>query len=389
MRRIALALALLLLAPLSALTANEGNIWYFGSNAGVDFNSGSPVALLDGAMNTGEGCASISDSSGNLLFYTDGSTIYNRLHAVMPNGTGLFGNSSSTQSAIIVQVIGSTTEYYVFTATHFGGSQGINYSIVDMTLDGGDGDVTTKNQPVIGGVRTEKIAIAKHANGTDLWLLTTTDTPDQYLAFPITAGGVSTTPVVSPIALPRDPRVGYLRVSPDNSKVAATLFFASLVELLDFDDATGTLTLVEQWALPNNPYGLEFSPSSALLYVGTQGVSGLVQYDLSASSVSSSSTQLAPGAFQALALGPDGKIYISVISSSLHVIDQPNVLGTGANYIPNAVSLSGRLSLNGLPTIATFLIAPSQVPATSRPAMLALAILLLGGLTYLSRRLWV
>ena len=54
--------------------------WYFGSNAGITFNSGSPVALTNGVLITVEGVATISDNSGNLLFYTDGLTVYNRLH---------------------------------------------------------------------------------------------------------------------------------------------------------------------------------------------------------------------------------------------------------------------------------------------------------------------
>ena len=59
---------------------NEGNIWYFGTNAGLDFNSGSPVMLSDGMLDTFEGCATISDNNGDLLFYTDGMLVYNKNH---------------------------------------------------------------------------------------------------------------------------------------------------------------------------------------------------------------------------------------------------------------------------------------------------------------------
>ena len=61
-------------------SGKEGNIWYFGEYAGLDFNSGSPVALTNGQLNTNEGCATISDNNGNLLFYTDGMTVYNKSH---------------------------------------------------------------------------------------------------------------------------------------------------------------------------------------------------------------------------------------------------------------------------------------------------------------------
>jgi hypothetical protein len=70
----------------------EANIWYFGNFLGLDFNSGAAVPLNDGQINNtpAEGVATISDANGNLLFYTDGVKVWNRLHQVMPNGTGLF-----------------------------------------------------------------------------------------------------------------------------------------------------------------------------------------------------------------------------------------------------------------------------------------------------------
>ena len=97
----------------------EANIWYFGQNAGLDFNSGSPVALTNGQLGTYEGCATISSSSGELLFYTDGITVYNKNHSIMVNGIGLMGHPSSTQSATIVQKPGSSNLFYIFRTLHF------------------------------------------------------------------------------------------------------------------------------------------------------------------------------------------------------------------------------------------------------------------------------
>ena len=98
-----------------AFSQKEANIWYFGDHAGLDFNSGVPVALTDSQMFTHEGCAVLSNSAGQLLFYTDGKTIWNKNHQVMMNGTGLMGDFSSTQSAIIVPKPSSSTLFYVFT----------------------------------------------------------------------------------------------------------------------------------------------------------------------------------------------------------------------------------------------------------------------------------
>jgi hypothetical protein len=124
----------------------EAANWYFGENAGIRFDSaaGTVTAVNGGQLNTREGCSSISDANGNLLFYSDGTTVWNRNNVAMPNGTNLFGNSSSTQSAIIVAKPQDPDTYYIFTVdTAFPQGSvdyGLNYSEVDMTLDGGLGD---------------------------------------------------------------------------------------------------------------------------------------------------------------------------------------------------------------------------------------------------------
>src|SRR5689334_20241397 len=104
----------LIVFPNLSQAQKENNVWYFGNGAGIDFNSGSPVGLNNGALFTVEGCASIADASGNLLFYTDGVTVYNKVHSVMTNGLGLLGGNSSSESAIIVPMPGSSTLYYIF-----------------------------------------------------------------------------------------------------------------------------------------------------------------------------------------------------------------------------------------------------------------------------------
>src|SRR3982751_1068031 len=82
--RILLSLAIILISY-NALAQKECNIWYFGSGAGLDFNSGSPVSITGGMINTSEGCAAISDTSGAILFYSDGMTVWNKNHVPMPN----------------------------------------------------------------------------------------------------------------------------------------------------------------------------------------------------------------------------------------------------------------------------------------------------------------
>ena len=99
-----------ILNSLIIFAQGEANIWYFGENAGLDFNSGSPIPLTNGQLNTFEGCSSFSDSSGNLLFYSDGTTVWTKDHTIMLGGTGLKGDPSSTQSAMIIPKPGNTTK---------------------------------------------------------------------------------------------------------------------------------------------------------------------------------------------------------------------------------------------------------------------------------------
>ena len=167
MKKILLAYGLLLIAS-ACFAQGENNQWCFGNLCGLDFNSGSPVAF-NSQVNTTEGSASIADASGNLLFYTDGITVWNQNHVAMPNGTGLSGGISSTQSAVIVQQPQTPGIYYIFTTAEAQGAQGFCYSIVDMSLQAGLGDVTTKNVQLFTP-SAEKVCATKHNNGVDIWI---------------------------------------------------------------------------------------------------------------------------------------------------------------------------------------------------------------------------
>ncbi|MBP9882859.1 MAG: hypothetical protein KBF32_05630, partial [Chitinophagales bacterium] len=134
-----------LITPSFLLSAQQADNWYFGVFAGLNFSTSAPVVLTDGQVNTPEGCAAVSDTAGSLLFYTDGITVWNNQHLPMPNGTGLLAGSSCTQAALIAMQPGSSSLYYVFTLDEIGGPFGFRYSIVDMSLQSGLGDVIEKN----------------------------------------------------------------------------------------------------------------------------------------------------------------------------------------------------------------------------------------------------
>src|ERR1700722_3230078 len=129
MKRVVLIL-IVLCAFFAEKSYSQPQNWnrYFGDSAALNFSSGSPVLVTGSNMNVWEGCATISDASGNLLFYTDGVSVWNKNNIVMPNGTGLFGGWSSTQAALIIPKPDSANIFYIFTIEGEGYPEGMNYS---------------------------------------------------------------------------------------------------------------------------------------------------------------------------------------------------------------------------------------------------------------------
>ena len=353
---------LLVLISTLVYSQQEASVWYFGLNAGIKFNAnGTVTALTDGQLNTLEGCATISDNTGNLLFYTDGITVYNRNHGVMVNGSGLLGEWSSTQSATIVPKPGSTNLYYIFTLDSFAGANGFRYSEVDINLNGGLGAVTANKNVLIYTPTNEKLAIVKHANGIDYWVVTHGWNNNAFYSHLLTSSGLSTIPVISNVGLvvtgSTDNVWGYMKISPNGRKLAICNTLTDC-ELLDFDVSTGMVSN-PQILYNGVTYGVEFSPNSEVLYVSVTDPSPyrIIQFDLNSSIVSSSlqtiysSSLITPGALQ---LGPDNKIYIAELGKTkLGVINNPNIISTGCNLQMDAVDLGGRICQFGLPPFVT------------------------------------
>jgi gliding motility-associated-like protein len=310
---------------------------------GLDFNSGAPVVLKNSKMDTREGCSSVSDKDGNLLFYTDGITVWNKNHAEMSNGTGLLGNSSSTQSSVVVKKPGSDNLYYIFNPDcSESATGGLHYSIVDMDKKGGLGEVIEKNTVLLAGRITEKIVTIKSDAGCGFWIVTHSLTTNEFYSYLLSISGISTTPVKSytNIYHTDNDMLGYLKASPDGKKIASCSYSAMRVALFGFNNATGEVLGGEVLDSGYLTYGCSFSPNSNLLYIGSFSKLDLYQYDVSLSSLSAIKaskktiySSFSVFVFGALQLGPDKKIYITKEGASyLGVINNPDVKGLGCNY---------------------------------------------------------
>ena len=256
----------------SGLAQKEANIWHFGNNAGMDFNSGAPVAISGSALATMEGCASIADETGVLRFYTDGITVWNNTHNPMPDGFGLMGSGSSTQSGVIVPQPGSDDFYYVFTVMQLGLADGFRYSIVDMTLDGGLGDIVpgTKNTPILTPT-SEKITAAANGVNDNIWVLTHKWGTDEFYAYEVTPTGFVSTPVISAVGIVHTGTINYtlgqMKISPDGSNLALATYSNAVNQLFDFDNVTGVVSNPITLTATPYDYGVEFSPDGSKLYI--------------------------------------------------------------------------------------------------------------------------
>lgn len=340
--------------------AQYENVWAFGRNAGLDFNNGDPVPVLTAMTATnGEACASVCDANGQLLFYSEGSYVWDRNHNLMPNGgdllpgiTGESHTSSTSQGALIVPFPGDVTKYYLFSMTsmeYWGPAFGkLYYSVVDMNLNGGTGDVVAGQKGVlVDSMLLEKMT-ALQGDRCNIWLITGSITgpfSSVFRSYEIAASGINTTPVVSDTGLGSAiSSCGIMVPSPDGSRVLATQTTgfgtgSKGMALFDFDPATGILS--NQMQLLNNTaaYGATFSSDGSKVYVNETPSGIISQFDLTAgdqSSIVASRVPLGAGEFTQLKRGPDGRIYfnpyINMQTNTVGAIKFPNLAGIAADF---------------------------------------------------------
>lgn len=366
------SLLLALLCPFLNNAQTDAN-WYFGLKAALKFNptgnQAVPVVLTNNAMETAEASATISDNAGNLLFYTNGVTVYNRNHSVMANGDGLNGNPSACQIAVIPQP-GSDHIFYIFTTDAFEHDflSGYTYSIVDMHDDGGLGGVISKNN-LLWSSCTERITAIRHANGTDVWVITNDENSNIFRAWLITCNGfnASIPPVVSVsgAVLNSHPlmSVGVMKGSPDGRYLCQTHFpfsdantvSSDYAQLFDFDNSTGIVSNARSLSFPATQYNhCEFSPDSKKLYLTRKNNKQLDQFDISqptlAAILASRFSIPTTTSYYDIQLAMDEKIYLTQANSQLARINFPNESGAACNFQRNAINVNPGSVFVGLPS---------------------------------------
>ncbi len=345
----------------------------------IDFNT-VPIGLYGVyGLNDLSTCGTaFSDKSGSFIFYTDGLSIYNRNYVPMPNGSGLNPGTVANQwisagisypsirGVFILPAVGNDSLFYVFHNGVVWDSVGVlgvfsnclYYTIVNMNLNAGLGDVTIKNHviiqdTIIGG---GGMAACRHANGRDWWLVVQNAFTNCFHKYLLTPHGLDTLQVQCiGDTLHFNQDRGSNTFAPDGSKYVWSNPFERL-SILDFDRCTGEFSnfrriyvvdsLTEADSTTVIADGVSISPNSRFLYLSTG--SELRQYDLQASDIAGSEIVIAntykdeEGYTLWLSqLAPDGKIYINQFKAdtALHVIHNPDQAGFNCNFERKAIHL--------------------------------------------------
>lgn len=371
---IVLLMLLQIARPLSAQDRSTYR-WYFGIYAGLNFNTSPPTIMTDGQVDHIEGCSSISDSAtGELLFYTDGNTIWNRIHQRM----GFDLNTSfrsSTQSSLIVRQPNSKTLYHMFTTEAFenGGPTWLaRHYVIDMSLNGGLGGVAASNVTLTPTTVAEKVTACRACNGVDYWIIFRRNGAGNpgFVVYRLTPTGLDPTPITSAVGyeIPSptsSANRGELKVSPDGKFIACPKDGAPS-EVFDFDNSTGVVSNPRVLSLSASRYGLSFSPNSRWLYVNNgwqPGRDSVFRYDMMASNIAASRQHVAVTALKGglgfMELAPDGRMYITrTASMSLAALTNPDATDPAdVGFLDTAITFQTPMTW-GLPNFPQDLFIP-------------------------------
>ena len=335
--------------------------------------------------------ASISDYEGNLLFYSNGCAVANRLHQIMPNGDsinegGFFdiqwrgdcGNGyPGRQDIMILPDPGNEAGYYILHnlvnidfVTGEIAIDTLSYSYIDMTLDTGLGDVTVKNATLHAGLHLWSYLTAmRHANGRDWWIVFP-DMDRGYHVYLLDSEGFHYDGLQS-IGINYHWRnasaSGDAKFSPDGTRYAYFNEFDGL-QLYAFERESSQLEQIGQIDILIDTVQVgfascEWSPSSEFLYLIKSD--SIWQLDTWAEPLESGLEFIAAhnGVLDPLstrffisALGPDCRIYIrpGSGSNSFHVIHSPDERGVACDLQQQGIRLPNISATGSFPNFPRF-----------------------------------
>jgi len=340
--------------------------------------------------------ASICDENGNLLFYTNGCAVLNQNAVIMPNGDSInadkwkeifnFDNCDlgypGFEDIIILNLPNEKNLFYILHKPYkfngFGKKDSVHllYTIVDMSLDNGLGDVVEKNVDFYTENNTmfSYLTAIRHQNGEDWWLIQPIVEDSTFLTFLITSNGIERKENQNTdqyFNFYRSSASGTARFSPDGTKYALYNFYDQL-HIYDFDRTTGVLSNHQKIEIYSDDSidikdirfsSVEWSPNSRFIYTASRndlhqidtweenlqdGIVLIDTYDGTRNPFANT--------FFLMALGPDCRIYMCSTSGNktYHVINKPDEKGLACDFAQNGLVLPYEAGFGSMPNFPRF-----------------------------------
>jgi hypothetical protein len=344
----------------------------------LNFNQGpftKGAAYLE--YNLGIESAGICDIYGNLLFNCNGTHVLDSTGHVMPHGDSInFGQVYSSyyqgvgypifQGVIILPKPMTTYLYYIFhimLAIPQPVALGLSYSLVDMSLNNGLGDVVLKNQVVITDtIQYGFLTACRHGNGRDWWIILSEVGELSFNRILIDPEGIHVLDkqyVGDPVS-GGNQRSGYASFSPDGTLYAQGYqipYGPFAVDLFSFDRCSGFLYDYKGFTFTTPDYldyffDIEFSPNSKLLYAMLDR--NVYQFDVTSSNIAGSKQLIANldgfiwmqslTGFTQSQLTPDNRIFIAAGGTPyIHIINYPDSSGTSCALTQHSLLLNSQI----------------------------------------------
>lgn len=351
------------MTPLFVMAQKEGVNWHFGYKAGIHFDGCAITPITNGQMEAFEGCASISDKEGNLLFYTNGGGrlpvsgqspgfIWNADNDILYNMMGNQGGGfSSAQSSVFIPQPGNDSIFYLFTmeeAEYFVDGdtvdRGLSFFEINRFLNGGLGSVTKPSQTIYKPA-FESLAAALHENEQDYWIITVDYPSFNFVVVPVTENGPGIPQKFNGGPLSYS---GVIKVSPNRKWLTINGL------LYEFDAVSGS---IDNGILLSNDgiSSYSFSPDSRFVFVIRNSTAGrsLWRYDVEAPNIQASALLITdlPGNnfYGPMQLAPDGNIYF--LESNIQTLDN---MFLSRIHCPNASQVFYEPKLEAFPTNPSF-----------------------------------
>jgi hypothetical protein len=386
--------ALLLAAPFSYTQAQkEDNVWATAYRYSFDtisnrifftFGDSLQISYTKRPMSFAGVSASICDSLGNLLIYSNGCYVETAAGHEIEGSEGmnpglLYDLSCADnegyrldQSMVLLPDPGNPALFHFFHMPLVTPLYVINllHTVVDMSANNGNGTTVFKNQVVAADtIHEHGLHAVRHANGRDWWVIAAKKFSNRYYLILLTPYGVEAKYQEIGSVDTGIVYGGEMVFSPDGTKLARFDTQDDL-RLFDFDRCTGTLSNPLHISIQDNAdiailAGLGWSADSRFIYAAEDR--RLLQFDTWANDIGGSKVIIAEadpplcplsGSIGIMELGPDGMIYCRPFNGQncLHRIKHPERAGLACEFQQNYFQLEYPFA--DLPNFPNFRLGP-------------------------------